>query len=230
MDSFFTSLGLNTFTTFIVVMYILVVVMLVALLSYKSKIKQTKKNEAYELIIKGITQKTFESDNDISLIYKKIISPYFDNISYADFLESFLIYIRRKDDKGSQIVEMTNRIRPIIERERAEKPYTNIHDRERRILLAIEMSAQKGEYNSIKNNLEDLSIVIKNNQDGLRKAEIINRWTIPCSIVSILLTLFIWLYGSSLSDKEVQRISTQIYTSISDSLKTAKSDSLSIIK
>ncbi len=230
MDSIFTFLEHNTFTTFIVVMYILIVVMFVTLLSYKSKIKQTKKNEAYELIKKGIIQKTFESDNDISLIYKKIILPYFENISYADFLESFLIYIRRKDDEGSQIVEMTNRIRPIIERERAEKPYTNIHDRERRILLAIETSAQKGEYNSIKNNLEDLSILIRNNQDGLRKAEIINRWTIPCSIVSILLTLFIWLYGSSLSDKDVQRISTQIYTSISDSLRTAKSDSVSINK
>lgn len=117
-----------------------------------------------------------------------------------------------------------------MEKEKAEKPYPNVNERERRILLAIEDSANKGEFASINNNLEDLSIVIENNQKALDRARATNKWTIPISIIGILLTIFIWLYGSSLSDKDVQRISTQIYTSISDSLHITKSDSLSIIK
>ena len=53
-----------------------------------------------------------------------------------------------------------------------------------------------------------------------------NKWTIPISIIGILLTLFIWLYGSSLSEKDIQRISTQIYNSVADSLHVIKSDNV----
>jgi len=96
--------------------------------------------------------------------------------------------------------------------------------------LAIEESAKKAEFTSLNNNLEDLSIVIENNQKALDKARMTNKWSIPISVIGILLTLFIWLYGSSLSDKDVQRISTQIYSSISDSIYTSKSDSLLMTK
>ena len=113
-------------------------------------------------------------------------------------------------------------INPILEKERAEKPYPCVKERERRILLAIENSAAKGETASLKNNLEDLSTVIENNQKSLDRARATNRWTIPISIIGIILTVFVWLYGTSLSEKDVQRISNQIYTTVSDSLNSTK--------
>lgn len=197
----------------------------------KSRIYRIKsdKEKAYELLLKGNEQQTL-NDKAIFLIYKREIARKYESISYIDFLESFLIYVRQKDEDGSLTNRISEIIDPILEKEKAEKPYSNIKERERRILLAIEESANKGEHVSIKNNLEDLSIVIENNQKALDRARMTNKWTIPISVIGILLTLFIWLYGSSLSDKDVQRISTQIYTSISDSLHTAKSDSLSLIK
>lgn len=197
----------------------------------KSRMSRNKSNKekVYELLLKGYEQKTLNG-KAISLIYKREIARKFESISYIDFLESFLIYVRQKDEDGTLTNRISEIIDPILEKEKAEKPYSNIKERERRILLAIEDSANKGEHVSIKNNLEDLSIVIENNQNALDKARMTNKWTIPISIIGVLLTLFIWLYGSSLSDKDVQRISTQIYTSISDSLHTAKSDSLLMIK
>ena len=177
-------------------------------------------------MLKGYEQKTLNG-KALSLVYKKEIARKYDNLSYISFLESFLIYVRQKDEDGELTTKISNIIDPILEKEKAEKPYSNIKERERRILLAIEKSAQKGELTSVNNNLEDLSIVIENNQKALDKARMTNKWSIPISVIGILLTLFIWLYGSSLSDKDVQRISTQILTSISDSINTSNTDSLS---
>ena len=193
---------------------------------YRSR---SDKEKAYELLLKGNEQQTL-NDKAISLIYKREIARKYESISYIDFLESFIIYVRQKDEDGLLTNRISEIIDPILEKEKAEKPYSNIKERERRILLAIEDSANKGELVSIKKNLEDLSIVIENNQNALDKARMTNKWTIPISIFGILLTLFIWLYGSSLSDKDVQRISTQIYKSVVDSLHVDKSDSLTINK
>jgi hypothetical protein len=184
-----------------------------------------KMRESFELILNGLNKHTLDNDEDIYLIYKKVAP---DDISYANFLDSFLIFVRKCDDMESYILDITNRIRPIIQKERAKIPYAGVNDRERRILLAIADSAQKGEASSIKHHLSDLSIALINNQKALHRSRTTNKWTIPISIISILLTLFIWLYGSTLSEKDVDRISNKIYTTISDSLSTTKSDSLVI--
>ncbi len=158
-----------------------------------------------------------------------MITTRYDFISYVDFLESFILYVRQNDTDGKLTKAITEIVSPIIEKEKAEKPYSNVKERERRILLAIEKSLNKGETTSLRNNLDDLSGVIENNQKALDRARRINNWTVPVSIIGVLLTLFIWLYGSSLSNKDVERISNQIYTSIADSLNITSADSLIVI-
>lgn len=232
MEEFFRQFSDERFVTLMtsfISAYIALFVFMITRMKSRKYRNRSDKEKAYELLLKGNEQQTL-NDKAISLIYKREIARKYESISYIDFLESFLIYVRQKDEDGSLTNRISEIIDPILEKEKAEKPYSNIKERERRILLAIEESANKGEHVSIKNNLEDLSVIIENNQKALDKARMTNKWTIPISIIGILLTLFIWLYGSSLSDKDVQRISTQIYTSISDSLHTAKSDSLLMIK
>ena len=191
----------------------------------RSRIHRNKsaKEKAYELILKGNEQHTLNS-KALFLIYKREIARKFEYISYVDFLETFLIYVRDKDVDGNLTNEITAIIDPILEKEKTEKPYSNVEEKERRILLAIEKSANNGETSSILSNLSDLSIAIESNQRALKSARTTNRWTIPISIAGVLLTIFIWIYGSSLSDRDVQRISNQIYTTILDSLQAADSN------
>ena len=132
-------------------------------------------------------------------------------------------YLDKISDKET-ILLISKRITPILDKEREEKPFCNINDRERRILLAIEDAVKKNETNSIKHTLVDLSMVIESNQKALEKAERTNRWSIPISIIGVLLTLFIWFYGSSLSERDIERISTQITTTISEQIIVEQSD------
>ena len=135
------------------------------------------------------------------------------------------MHIRKKFDKDT-ILLISKRITPILNKEREEKPYCNIQDRERRILLAIEDAFKKNETNSIKHTLVDLSMVIESNQKALDKARRANNWSIPISIIGVLLTIFIWLYGSSLSNKDVERISTQLSTTILEKCIIERPDSV----
>lgn len=191
----------------------------------KKRYRESKQEDAYNLIQKGIEEGTLDNDSDIFLIYKRLTQGNYHYNSYAVFLESFLIHIRKNFDKDS-ILLISKRITPILNKEREEKPYCNIQDRERRILLAIEDAFKKNETNSIKHTLVDLSMVIESNQKALEKAERTNKWSIPISIVGVLLTLFIWFYGSTLSNKDVERISTQISTAMSEQIILEQPDSL----
>jgi len=205
--------------------YVALFALMITMRKSRYRREKSDKEYAYELLLKGNEQKTL-NDGSIFLIYKRSISRKYEHMSYMDFLESFLMYVRQKDEDGTLTQSISKIIEPILEKEKIEKPFSNIKERERRLLLAVENSASKGETSSLKNNLTDLSIVIENNQKALDKARAINRWSIPISVLGILLTLFIWLYGSSLSDKDVQRISAQICTTLSDSLYTVKPDSI----
>ena len=224
MEKFFMSFGdeksVLLLTCFIAAYISMFTLMLVKRRSrlYRSK---SDKEKAYGLLLKGNEHNTL-NNNAISLIYKRMIERKYDNVSYLDFLESFIIYVRQEDNDGALTKRIEDLIHPILEKERAEKPYPCVKERERRILLAIEDSAAKGETASLKNNLEDLSTVIENNQKSLDRARTTNKWTIPISIVGIILTVFIWLYGTSLSEKDVQRISNQIYSTVLDSLNFTK--------
>ncbi len=231
MEDIFSSLSNEKFILIFSSFISLYMAILAIMITHrKSRIHRNKsaKEKAYELLLKGNEQQTLDNCA-ISLIYKREIARKYEYISYIDFLESFLIYVREKDEDGKLTTKISAIINPILEKEKAEKPYSNVKERERRILLAIENSLGKGETSSLKNNLDDLSGVIENNQKALDRARRINNWTVPVSVIGVLLTLFIWLYGSSLSNKDVERISNQIYTSIIDSLNITSADSLIVI-
>ncbi|MBO4874501.1 MAG: hypothetical protein J5542_04260 [Bacteroidales bacterium] len=190
-----------------------------------SSIVKKNKENAYKLLIKGIEQETL-GEQDIYLIYRQLLVNNKIDILYIDFLESFLLYVRQKDKDGVLTKKSTKITIPIIEKEKEKTTYSNIQERERRILLAIETSVNEGETTSLKNYLVDLSEAIASNLKDLNNARQTNKWTIPISIISILISLIMWYSESSLSDSDVKRISNQIYTSITDSLNISNSDSL----
>ena len=209
----------------VISLYTAIVAFFLTYIKSKRHYRKSKQEDAYNLIQKGIEEGTLDNDSDIFLIYKRLAKGDYHNNSYADFLESFLVHIRKNFDKDT-ILLISKRITPILNKEREEKPYCNIQERERRILLAIEDAFKKNETNSIKHTLVDLSMVIESNQKALDKARRANNWSIPISIIGVLLTIFIWLYGSSLSNKDVERISTQLSTTILEKCIIERPDSV----
>ena len=206
------------------IVYIFAFIALVYIIVDKFFSKEYDIKKAYELLKKAHKQETLDSDA-IFLIYKQQIEKKYD-ITYIDFLEKFLIYVRQEDNEGSLTKDVTPIINPLVLKAKEEKPYANLGDRERRIILAIEESFSKGEKVSLKNNLTDLSEIIDRNQKALNRSEKTNKWTIPLSIIGIVLTLFIWIYGSRISNKDIDRISEKVSIDISNNLQSNVVDSI----
>ena len=206
-------------------LYIIIVSVILNLIFDKIFTKRRDLEKAYKLILKALEQDTLTSDS-IALIYRRQIERKY-NISYIDFLELFLMYVRQEDKDGSLTKVVTLLINPLLTKAKEEKPYSFLGDRERRILLAIEEAYKKGEETSLKNNLTDLSDIIDQNQKALIQSQRTNRWTIPISIIGIILTLFIWIYGSRISNKDIDRISEKVSIDISNNLQLNAVDSIS---
>ena len=205
-------------------LYIIIVSVILNLIFDKIFTKRRDLEKAYKLILKALEQDTLTSDS-IALIYRRQIERKY-NISYIDFLELFLMYVRQEDKDGSLTKVVTLLINPLLTKAKEEKPYSFLGDRERRILLAIEEAYKKGEETSLKNNLTDLSDIIDQNQKALIQSQRTNRWTIPISIIGIILTLFIWIYGSRISNKDIDRISEKVSIDISNYLQSNAVDSI----
>lgn len=185
-----------------------------------SKIKDNEK-EAFELLKRGYDQNTL-NEKAIRLIYNQFLSNLnLYNYSFVGFLEAFLIYIRKEDSDGNVTKNIEELVNPLLDKERAEKPYSGINEGERRILLAIEEAASQNELTSLKRHITDLSVVIENNQEALKKAEATNKWTIPTSIIGVILTLVFGIYGfwgPSISSKEIDRISEKVSQHVTSSV------------
>ena len=153
----------------------------------------------YELLLKGIKQGTIEEES-IYLMYERfnenVYSFFFPNIvSYERFLESFLLYVREKDEDGTLTKDVTNILKPILEKIKVENPYTNVNEGQRRILLSIEDTMKKSstitdsERAAIRHNLNELAIAIEEKQKKLHQSERLNKWTVPVSIAGVIATI-----------------------------------------
>ena len=154
--------------------------------------REIYKKKAYKLLLKGAKQETLYEDFIYNTYKHYIIN---NDISYIDFIESFILYARLYDNDGvltKKIADITN---PILENEKKQIPYSNIPEREKRLLLAIENSATNGENFALKNNLIELSDEIANNQKKLNTEHNKNKLSITISIIGILLTIIMGFIG-----------------------------------
>lgn len=192
-------------------------------MKYKNKIKRS-----FKLITKGVEDDTINNKDDILLIYKSVMSYY----TLADFLDEYIIYLRNNKDEKENAdvkidVDLFNKIRKFIEsivdEERQEKPFEGVDSYEQRLLNIIDEAAQSGEKKSVHNNLKDLAVSIKNNQKRLKSANLINVCSIPATIISIIITLFIWWFGrTSISTKDLETIKQDnraVFIEVIDSLQ-----------
>lgn len=196
----------------------------------KDRFNNKRKNqlkEAFELISKGFANATIEDTKDIQLIYKRCIANHFEELSFADFLERYIIELHKSELESSSLNSIKNNIKAIIEEERCEKPFDGVNDHERRLLSAIEDGAKRSELSSISHNLDELAIVLKGNQKRLRNALVTNRWTVPISIIGVILTIAIWIFGStSISSKDMDKINDSIRVNVNKAI--SQPDSLKI--
>lgn len=226
MNTLYNFFDNNFILALIIMLYIFVIMYFMVFIKYRAlKRKRYKLTNAFDLITEGFSKDTIEDTNDIQLIFKRCVANYFENMSFADFLERYIIELHSSNIETAELKSIKRKIKVIIEDERREKPFDGVNDHERRLLSAIEDGAKHGETSSITHNLDELAIILKGNQKKLKTAIVTNNWTIPISIVGLILTIATWYFSStSISQEDMNKLNDNIRTSIETTI--VRQDSL----
>lgn len=197
---------------------LLLLLYLLATLYYFQVVVSSNKErrKSFNLMITAFKQNPKLDNEDILLIYNDFAQSTSRNISYEKYLESFIIYVRSNEKDISFINSIVEHIKPILNREKEEQPFSNVEERERLLLLSIDQSVKNNETASVPNNLRNLSLTIQKTQNELKQAKRINRWSIPISVIGVILTITSMVMSYFSSSSDIDKISSGVAKYLSE--------------
>ncbi|MBO6055368.1 MAG: hypothetical protein J6P84_00085 [Alphaproteobacteria bacterium] len=172
--------------------------------------------KSFNLMITAFKQNSQLDNEDIFLIYNDFAQKTSRNISYEKYLESFIIYVRSNEKDYPFINSIIEHLKPILNKEKEEQPFSNVEERERLLLLSIDQSVKNKEITSVPNNLRNLSLTIQKTQNELKQAKKINRWSIPISVIGVILTIISMFLGYFSSNSDIEKISSGVAKHLSE--------------
>lgn len=213
-------------TTIIMLLYTIALITAICMFYSMLKNRRNKLYDSFQLLNKCFNENKIEDSYDIQYIYNDY-SRYNLNMSYTTFLERYIVFLQKNDLDVEQFNLKKNLIKEILEEEKKERPFDGVNEHEKRLLISISDSAKNNELLSVEHELGELSLILKNNQKRMNIAATMNRWTVPISIISIVLTVVIWIFGrTSISEEDIRTINNNTKMSIEKVIRLNKQTKL----
>ena len=178
--------------------YIIAVAFVYYLVVVKGKEKKVKITKGFfNALREGLKSGSIETIDDVVDIYKGISGLGADDLDYryglSRRLREFLVeLISKKFDEtlvDEIIREWKGRISDFIKKNEAVSPYSDLPAAERNILSDISTFLEKNDTESVKRKSLELAGMIQARHDDLIKVRNVNKWTIPLSIIGLILTV-----------------------------------------
>lgn len=205
-----------------VVLYLLACVFYILILLLNKRERRT----SFNLMMTAFKQNPKLDNEDIFLIYNDFAQKTSRNISYEKYLESFIIYVRSNEKDNSFVNSIVDHIKPILNKEKEEQPFSNVEERERLLLLSIDQSIKNNETASVPNNLRNLSLTIQKTQHDLKQAKRTNYWSIPLSVIGVVLTIISMVMSYFSSSSDIDKISSGVAKHLSEQKVTIMHNSV----
>lgn len=159
--------------------------------------KIEKKNIFIETFIKGISEKTIESQEDLLNVYSGITNLSPEDLNNRQILNKWLREILAKlinKDVGKDldnyaIKELKAKITNFININETNAPFSDLPETESNILNDIFTYNKAGDKTSVSRKINELSSVIITRYEQQKKIEAMNRWSIPLAIIGLILTV-----------------------------------------
>lgn len=160
----------------------------------KEKARKTPlKDKAFEVLDAKFESGLVSSKNDIEIILNSIYRKSYESYSISSFLEDYITYrinVSKETPDQTKIHERYKLLKTIIEGENKEKPFEDLPDEERRLLVGIGDGLKNQDLESIKFNLNELHSVISTRNKLFEKTSRLNKWSIPLAIIGTFFTVF----------------------------------------
>lgn len=156
-----------------------------------------RKQKFFEALTEGLKTGSLTTIDDIVNIYKGVAGLGSEDLDYryglSKQLREFLVeVISKKVDKSlgnEQIVDWKQKITAFIKKNEEISPYSDLPAAERNILSDISTFLEKNDPESIKRKTLELAAMIQARNDDFTRVRNINKWTLPLSIIGLILTI-----------------------------------------
>lgn len=149
--------------------------------------------EFNKILCSKIENGFFYDKEDIEILVNSINSDTDLKCSIKDYLENFLSEIGYNKscviDKGVFL-----ELKKILEKEKKERPFMDVPEQEKRLMINIDNCLEKNDPVTAKYNLTELSSVIIANHKANKKIEKTNRWSVPLAIIGIAVSILFGVY------------------------------------
>lgn len=164
------------------------------------KKKAKRKNEFFKALKEGLKTDSITTIEDVVNIYKGVAGMSSEDLSYrynlSRLIREFLVHLISKNknvmngDFNDDIIrDWKQKLSDFIQKNEAISPYADLPAAERNILSDISTFLEKGDTELVKRKTLELAGMIQARNDDLNKIRNINRWTVPLSVIGLILTI-----------------------------------------
>ncbi|NWF91832.1 MAG: hypothetical protein HXY46_02865 [Syntrophaceae bacterium] len=169
--------------------------------TYFLRMRRQKRTESKDKFVKtlleGLKTGSITTMDDLVNIYKGIAGLSSEDFSYryglSRQLREFLVELVSKNlDKSIDnqvIIDWKQKISEFIRRNEEIFPYADLPPAERNLLSDISTLVEKNDIESVKRKLLELGGMIQARSDDLQKIRGTNKWSVPLSIIGMVLTI-----------------------------------------
>jgi len=174
-----------------------VFVVLYRMLKSNRRKREQVKKRFFAALLEGLKTNTVETLDDVVNIYMGIAGLSSEDFSYrfglSKLLREFLVeVITKKLDKeiDDEILRSwKKKITEFIQKNEEISPYADLPAPERNLLSDIQLFLEKNDIDSVKRKILELSAMIQARNDDLDRIRNINKWTVPLSVIGVILTI-----------------------------------------
>ncbi|MEW6618718.1 MAG: hypothetical protein AB1422_05140 [bacterium] len=158
----------------------------------KRKETQTGRSKFFESLDKKFDIGFVKDRSDIEILKSAIEREAGAVYSLAPLLEDYLVHLTHKGTQESTDTTLSERyqiIKEIIVQENADKPFADVPEEERQLLIRIRDGTQHNDKESILFNLNELSSVISVRTKDYERTMKTNRWAVPLAVIGLLASI-----------------------------------------
>ena len=178
--------------TILILIYIILIIILTfyatsAVISKRDE--KRGKSKFFKSIDNKFKLELIKDKPDIEIL-KSAIEREVDTVySLAPLLEDYLVYLGDHSRQDSQISQRYQLIKGIIASENADKPFANIPEEERRLLITMRDAIQRDDKEFMSFSLNELSSVISTRSRDYERILNANRWMRPLTIIGVVASI-----------------------------------------
>jgi hypothetical protein len=162
----------------------------------RERLKEQKRN-FHKTLLAGFKSGAITSMEDVVNVYKGVSGTSPDDLSYrygiSRQLREFLVDLLSKDlvpeIEDSVVVEWKEKISSFIKTNEEISPYADLPSAERIVLNDITSFLERQDIDSTRRKLAELGGMIQARHDNILKIQNVNRYSVPLSVIGMILTI-----------------------------------------